>query len=509
MHHCLQIYEIVDLIVAQLEPQTCWQASCLAALARTCTTFHNSALDRLWKEQRNILNLIRCMPEDLWETTDVDGDITLTPRRALVVSDWDRVLTYALRIKILFCDDSTSTRANSTSNPTMIGIYSTLQRGEVPGDFLLPNLEQLWWYHREATDSSFIALFLGPRITSIRLRDRSDGHCPALGTLLERRLGLLSVTIHGVDWESPYSERTQVYSFVRTLPRVEFLDVRTMDCETLSHLGQLASLKTLRVLFPRSLSIDGMLDRSMFASLRVARIHDRGLDISASIAFLRTWNNPRITSFEACFRSAALENAWVLYETLAAHCEHEHLDELAIDIYSGGSTDIIPHPGYFFRPLFSFTQLRSVELQVPGGYDLDDEIISDLARSWYNIEELQLKSPAVHQPPACTLLSLEAFARHCPRLQLLSMTLDATIVPETDLEGTSIQCVRQDTLTSLDVGYSRISDPNSVATFISSNFGNLRSLTSRLSEGDGRVHRRGWQEVALFFWILLQDRKGQ
>jgi hypothetical protein len=106
-------------------------------------------------------------------------------------------------------------------------------------------------------------------------------------------------------------------------------------------------------------------------------------------------------------------------------------------------------------------------------------------------------------------LSLEAFARHCPRLQLLSITLDATIVPETDLEGTSIQCVRQDTLTSLDVGYSRISDPNSVATFISSNFGNLRSLTSRLSEGDGRVHRRGWQEVALFFWILLQDRKGQ
>ncbi|KAJ7893793.1 hypothetical protein B0H13DRAFT_2339527 [Mycena leptocephala] len=491
MHHCLQIYEIVDLIVAQLEPQTCWQASCLAALARTCTTFHSSALDRLWKEQKNILNLIRCMPEDLWETTDVDGDITLTPRRALVVSDWDRVLTYAHRIKILFCCDSTSTRANGTGNPTMFGIYSTLQRGEVPGDFLLPNLEQLSWYHREATDSSFIALFLGPRITSIRLRDQSDGHCPALGTLLERRLDLLSVTIHGVDWESPYSERTQLYSFVRTLPRVEFLDVRTMDCETLSHLGQLAPLKTLRVLF-------------------LARCRSMASPTEASsIAFLRTWNNPRITSFEACFRSAALENAWVLYETLAAHCVHEYLDELVVDIYSGGSTDIIPHPGYFFRPLFSFTQLRSVELQVPGGYDLDDEIISDLARSWCNIEELQLRSPAVHQPPACTLLSLEAFARHCPRLQLLSITLDATIVPETDLEGTSIQCVRQDTLTSLDVGYSRISDPNSVATFISSNFGNLRSLTSRLSEGDGRVHRRGWQEVALFFWILLQDRKGQ
>ncbi|KAF8194473.1 hypothetical protein K438DRAFT_1934637 [Mycena galopus ATCC 62051] len=506
MHHCLQISEIVDLIVAQFEPQTCWQASCLAALARTCTTFHNSALDRLWKEQRNILNLIQCMPEDLWETTDIDGDITLTPRRALIVSDWDRVLTYAHRIKFLFCCDS---HANSPSNPTMIGVYLTLQRSEIPGDFLLPNLEQLWWYHHEATDSSFITLFLGSRISSIRLCDRPDGHCPALGTLLERRLDLLSVTVHSVDWESSSSQRTQLFSFVRTLPHVEFLDVRTMDCETLSHLGQLVSLKTLRVLFSRSLSIEGIPDRSMFAGLRIVRIHDRGLDISASIAFLRTWNNPRLTSFEACFRSVALENAWALYEALAAHCAHEHLHNLMVDIYPGDSPDIIPHPGYFFRPLFTFTQLRYVELQVPGSYDLDNEIISDMARAWRNIEELQLRSPAVYQPPACTLLSLEAFAQHCPRLRLLSMTLDATIVPETDLESTSVQCVRQDTLTSLDVGYSRISDPTSVARFISSNFGNLRSLTSCLSEGEGRVHRRGWQEVALFFWILLQNRKGR
>ncbi|KAJ6533498.1 hypothetical protein B0H19DRAFT_1080912 [Mycena capillaripes] len=510
MHHCLQISEIVDLIFAQLDPGICLQASCLAALARTCTTFHDSALDRLWNQQSNILNLIQCMPEDLWETTDADGGITatLTPRRALVVSDWDRVLKYAHRIKVLVCDDTT--RADRTRNPTLIWVYSTLQRGEFPGNFLLPNLEELWWYHREATDSSFITLFLGPRITSIRLGDRSNGHCPPLDTLLERCLDLRSVTIHGVDWESPHSARAQLASFVCALPRVEILDVRTTDCETLTYLGQLAPLRTLRVLFPRSLSIDGIPDRSMFSGLRVARIHDRGLDISASIAFLRTWNNPRITSFEACFLSAALQNSGMLYEALAAHCVHEHLDELVVDIYSRDGTDIIPHPGHFFRPLFSFTQLRSVDLKVPGGYDLDDEMISDMARSWGNIEELRLKSPAVHQPAACTLLSLEAFARHCPRLQLLSMTLDATIIPEADLDDMFVQWVRQDTLTSLDVGYSRISDPNSVATFISSKFGNLKSLRSRLSEeGAGRVHRRRWQEVALFLWLLLQNRKGQ
>ncbi|KAJ6578428.1 hypothetical protein B0H19DRAFT_1371241 [Mycena capillaripes] len=432
MHHCLQISEVVDLIVAQLDPRTCWQASGLAALACTCMTFHDSALDRLWAEQKNIMNVIQCMPEDLWEGKDVDGVITFTPRRALVLTDWDRALKYTHRIKFLFCDDS-------TSNLTLIGVYSTLQRAEVPGSFLLPNLEQLWWYHREPTYSSFITLFLGPRITSIRVGEQSDGRCPALDTLLDRRQDLLSVGIDGVHWESPYLECTQLFSFVRALPRMEFLDVRTMDCETLSYLGHFAPLKTLRVLFPGSLSIDGIPDRSMFAGLRVARIHDHGQDISALIAFLRTWNNPRITSFKALFGSAALENAGVLYEVLAVHCVREHLDELVVEIYKGTRTTMIPHLGHFFRPLFSFTQLRYVKLLVHGGYDLHDGIISEMARAWCNIEELQLMSHAVYQPAACTLLSLEAFARHCPRLRLLSMTLDATTVPDTDLEITSVQ----------------------------------------------------------------------
>jgi len=156
----------------------------------------------------------------------------------------------------------------------------------------------------------------------------------------------------------------------------------------------------------------------MFSCLSVACLHAKGRDIAALIAFLRTWNNPRITSFEVYLTKSALESAGQLYEVLAAHCVHEHLHSFVIGINpKGGVSPITQHPGHFFRPLFSFTQLRFIEVQVLNGYDLDDGIITEMARAWRNLERLQLRSHSTYQS-RCTLLSLGAFAQYCPRLQM-------------------------------------------------------------------------------------------
>lgn len=76
MHHCLEIPEVVHLVFSKLTPIGAG-AKDLAALARTCTTFHDIALDALWWYQYSIVNLIRCMPADLWDTVFLNGTDTL------------------------------------------------------------------------------------------------------------------------------------------------------------------------------------------------------------------------------------------------------------------------------------------------------------------------------------------------------------------------------------------------------------------------------------------------
>jgi hypothetical protein len=90
MHRALRIPEMVHSIVSHLGPELTPESRkgdsmALAALAISCTAFHEFALDALWRYQGTIMNLIQCMPAGLWETLVLDG------RRTLVS---DVVLTY-------------------------------------------------------------------------------------------------------------------------------------------------------------------------------------------------------------------------------------------------------------------------------------------------------------------------------------------------------------------------------------------------------------------------------
>ncbi|KAJ6496315.1 hypothetical protein C8R45DRAFT_985585 [Mycena sanguinolenta] len=70
MHHTLESPEVVDWVCRQLYPDE--DSRELAAAAATSLVFHEQALNALWWSRDTIMNLIQCMPPDLWETVDVD-----------------------------------------------------------------------------------------------------------------------------------------------------------------------------------------------------------------------------------------------------------------------------------------------------------------------------------------------------------------------------------------------------------------------------------------------------
>jgi hypothetical protein len=288
---------------------------------------------------------------------------------------------------------------------------------------------------------------------------------------------------------------------------VEFLDVRMLDPDALKHLGRLTSLKFLHITFPKAFSSAG-LERSMFCNLRTAHLVDKE-DMTAMIAMVRTWKNPEIGTFRAeVGRPREMARIAELYQVLATHCVPDALQSLAVEFYGVTPNPIIPHPGHFFTPLFTFTHLRIVEIRVPGCYELNDADIYDMVRAWPFIEELRLEeySRRNDDPPQCTMLSLRVLAQHCPHLRKLTMSLDTLRMPQAAI-GLEEQVV-QDVLVSLDASLSPISDPASVARFIFGIFPSVKDIWSGLNsdrdDGAHAEHRRHWGTVR----HIVQRRRG-
>ncbi|KAF7367911.1 hypothetical protein MSAN_00856000 [Mycena sanguinolenta] len=169
MHRGLEVPEIAWMIVSQLDRGSREGRAALAALAQ-CRIFHDPALDALWRGQGTIRNLIKCMPDDLWEIVPVRRRLTMRLRRQIRAADWDRVLEYSHRIRLFSVD--------SNNDLALSEVFDVL-RLNVPGDYLLPNLEMLDWQPNESTTPfSNINLFLGPRLKSIILPALSLRHLP-------------------------------------------------------------------------------------------------------------------------------------------------------------------------------------------------------------------------------------------------------------------------------------------------------------------------------------------
>lgn len=69
MHRALSVQEIVREICAF----SAGDVKSLAALARTCRDNHELAIQELWKEIKNLVPLVKCLPEDSW--TVVTGEL--------------------------------------------------------------------------------------------------------------------------------------------------------------------------------------------------------------------------------------------------------------------------------------------------------------------------------------------------------------------------------------------------------------------------------------------------
>ncbi|KAJ7841557.1 hypothetical protein B0H13DRAFT_2676771 [Mycena leptocephala] len=485
----------------------------LAALARTCKTFRDPALDILWSRQQSLTPALRCLPDDLllWDRSGESKKKGFL--RPAVPKDWDRPRFYWNRIKSLTIHGSSESHISPE-------LWQTLQLC-YPGANLFPNLMKIHWDHRDPTiypdshpapglDLSYsegnFTVVPDPdskeSIAQLSLLPLLGVKCPDLKEVNFRgrnRLVFSSAVLNSI------------LLCLLGINRLEAFGIHNVDHPILKHLSQLPCLKSLVIdeflTFDLPTNSDAESEgANHFPALE--ELHLWSTTPQIAIALLAAVTHRPLTSLDIGFEKAFPNTDTItqLYSTIATHCSPATLDSLHIDdaFLDARSADLLNEDEFenylvdpeALRPLFAFTNLTTVLLRPYFGFDLDDNTVTEMAKAWPRVEELTLTF-GMDQHLALvrtevTLNGVREIARHSSNLRELELLFDASDVPQLDAS------IHQTSLIKLEVACSPISSSGPTAIFLSHLFPNLKSVNSyccSANNGEPSAVRR-WQNVA-------------
>ncbi|KAJ7099878.1 hypothetical protein C8R43DRAFT_1048440 [Mycena crocata] len=485
MHRALQIPELVESICADVS----LGRLALYFLAQV-HIFSEPALDRLWNQQSTLVNILLCMPQDLWEINGSRHGKFVRARRAIEPRDWERFYLYARRVKSFWWADL---HYNVVDEDTWSPVLEMLAVG-LPMGPLFPNLQTLHWSVNQRPWFSYVHLFLAPRIEIITLGILdTPAHFSVLPTLPAQCPLLTSVTLFATpDVNVPHPECSVM---IRSLTGLKELDVGSMDRSAFKYLERLPTLEKLAL--QRALEfLPTPLVNAPQTFPRLRNLGVRAIPHHTLAGLLATNSAWSLTHFLAQLTtSSEAADIAQIYSLLATRSNPAALTDLTIKDVSrrfvppnfvGEGGIIIDH----LSSLFAFRNLRIVRLTFMVGFDLDDTAVESLARAWPRLWELQLGSNVFRSvPPRVTMRSLRALARHCRDLTALTLAFDASVVPE----DSGPPAAEQGCLRLLDAGDGVLVDPAPVAAYLIAVFPQLREITSTRIQDDEDVDDEEWE----------------
>ncbi|KAJ7184631.1 hypothetical protein C8R46DRAFT_983752 [Mycena filopes] len=519
MDRKLDIPEILDLIIDHIGPVDHFLrrrdvTRNLAALARTCKAFQSPASDALWIFQYNLVPVLRSFPDDIWDRPsdeDPKNHTFLRFSRALEPVDWERPITVLRRIKTFRFIHPFDTERIS------LDVCETL-RICCPTATLFPNLREICWADERPSVAPVFSLFLAPRLYSIGLNPwlwKTPGSLSLLSSIGAKYPDLTELDLTGAYLTKlTRPVLRSVLVLLSGLHRLASLDLPNTNAAILEHIAHLPCLKslTLSELVPLVSGSDDIVQTSepLFPALQDLALWSTTPTLATNL--IASAPHRALTSLGLIFETVLPDarSTARLYSTIAAHCAHSSLELLHVqDEWTRKHSDIPPDEEYAnfvvnsttLRILFPFARLTNVILQTHHGFDLDDDVVSELARSWPRIEELKVSSEAdrhiLGTLPCVTLLGVLALGRHCPNLHKLELLFNASVVPPLAASEPE-PAVQQTSLKNLHVLCSPISAPAAVSAFLSDVFPNLRDIHSHclyaMGSEDSLVER-DWSAV--------------
>ena len=510
-HPCLNIQEILTNIFEHVP-----ERATLAALARTCKTFSDPALDSLWYSQSSVIPLIKCLPSDVYileHPHPIFDRSTLVSTfkyhilmnlphstfqriiRTLVPSDYDRVHHYSYRIRRMDLPPRDSQDYLLSLDDRILDIVSSNPEGGP----LFPRLNHLC-----VSLSSFDVrayhprLVIGKALRSISIDFTGENFMERLDRcafppslwhnihfILSSATGLTSFTADAT-WNGYYRKvlgdfgpQPALLQLYCTFHHLEEFCARPsrISHQVLSHLAALpklrkvvisihsADLEKFTLTHPSERIFDSIVEFGIETNSLVAvqnLLKRRGFEVLECLRISRrpvhrTWElDPFFDTLRRCKGTVPLKALSVT--------QAEFLDR-------GRSTSGITSPVsdlYTFASLVSFSDLRVVEINLNGVVAVDDRELGRLADAWPRLEVLML----AESPEGVTLLGLVVLASSCPELRHLTLRVNAT----GDVPNVPQDCVPGLKLVYFHTLWSCVDLPMQVADFLHVVFPNLVDL---------------------------------
>ncbi|KAF8551995.1 hypothetical protein OG21DRAFT_1466340, partial [Imleria badia] len=170
MHHAFHIEEILINIFSfchtfrirrpprgPTRRQRWYANSDLAALARTCRTFKEPALDMIWAELNDLTPLVRCLLEASW----IESEGVYSFQKRLEQAEWDIILGYSHRVRAL---------PRLWNSLGLAGdCIETLSIPPTSIESIFPNLRVIGLHEPSAAVAPLVRYFINPKITEIWL----------------------------------------------------------------------------------------------------------------------------------------------------------------------------------------------------------------------------------------------------------------------------------------------------------------------------------------------------
>ncbi|KAL1684683.1 hypothetical protein GGG16DRAFT_67817 [Schizophyllum commune] len=504
-----------------------------ASLAQTCTLFSDSALNALWKEQ-SIPNLfLNVLPHNTVRLNKKDGYLVmeLNPDQDVPTDDqWRRVAMYGARIK------STSTTGEESDalavyfSEDILSLWSSYTQRRGMSRAFCPRAIELRWNIRDPHAMQRELPFILP---SVLVRLTVSDHVPAhLRSVLAATLPALAspalkrLSIGNVNCDEAMQLDPAVSSLVRSCPALESVSLHHASGACVHALSELPALRSVEVVTLKdvSCSADGgpsfpaLMNSSGMANLR---------DILPLMEMLKHAQSIQKLNINYVSSEGHPEPHFAQFVCAVIRvCGAKQLSSLTLgdftplgDLFTLALNDI--------RPLLVFSRLETLSLTWPGYAGFSNQQIHTIAKALPLLKDLNIvprtrmtpdnqstSAPTSSTPHTIriTPISLLSLALHCPRLEHLTMPLDASPLL-TSLEARPGRGIVQGCLRYLTIvgpnGDALWQPPTmvSLAMFLSDVFPNLRLIKAHnappsfASDISGMVH--------LMAVVRDRERRGQ
>lgn len=443
MHSCLLLNEILSVIFEHFFVTA--DASTLAALARTCHTFTEPALDVLWRELATLSPLLQCLSSDLWvlQKGKQSGRKELCFRKPLLDADWTRFNYYKGRIRTLgqtvFRSGNACWYDVCTQTLRELSFYQH-------NTLLLPNLHSLNFRMLPPDAVPFARLFLGPSVAEVTISITSEDAESAI-EVLSSLIPLLSPDILRLNiWSITGITRpcSAIFQLIQDLRNLRTLNIdlkhRGLHERVTPLLGGLSSLDNLKMsliqanhipFYTTALGQFPLLTKFSFV-----------VDDWASAATIMDSMDCRFTYLAVTTqKEGTLSDLRTFNESIFRHRSVSSLSHLSLIDFETTLSDADDNESYVedvFRPLFALVSLKHINLQFDVSANLRDSWYNDAAANWPCLESMSISSPNMGPIKAkMTLAGLIPLVKHCMKLESVRLRVDAQPFDPTQVEEVS------------------------------------------------------------------------